>query len=657
MASLAILFAGVLVSGVFVYYGEKDYVELFLFVLVIALCVRVFIKYYVDTHIGVKLEKFANYYVIASFVLGLDFSFFTLMHYDLENTDLRVFLTVINFGLITAAVATLAVWIKAYLAFSLPQILALFAVYLLNGNYTVALANIVFTIFMLKVAFNFSNKFKEGRLLINENIKLISDMKIEINSRQRAQMELEEHKTKLEGMVKERTKELEQINLNLNNQIEMRGVIEKELEFLAYYDAITSLPNRTFFIEEAKRSLLLAKRNESLISILFVDLDRFKNINDSHGHDVGDKLLIKVANRLRSVLRDSDIVARNGGDEFAILLENTKGIQEPFVVANKIIESMNEKFEIDGHIIHIGASIGISTYPLDSDNAPELLKMADTAMYEAKKIGRNNFQFYSSAMSNQIADKLLLETALHAAHENNEFYLVYQPQVNALTNETIGFEALIRWNSPEFGLVPPSKFIPILEETGLIYKVGEWVITTVIDFIKSGLSNGKKVSINLSALQCGADNCFKNIKNLITNSNVDPRLLEFEITESILIGDFTKTETFLSDINNIGCTIALDDFGTGYTSFAYITKLPIDIIKIDRSLITNIHTNHNLQDIVRAIVTMCKSLDIENVFEGVETKDELDMVMQLNDKAVIQGYYFSKPLDTEAVNEWILTTK
>ena len=649
--------AGLLICGVFLYAGEKDYIILFFSVLIISLCVRVLLTYYIDKNTGIDYEKFAHYYVLASLVLGLDFSFFTLFHYDLKNTDLRIFLTIINFGLITAAIATLAVWIKAYLAFSLPQIISLFVVYILNGNYSVAMANVVFAVFMLKIAYNFNNKFKEGRLLINENITLISNMKDEIKTRKKAQLDLEEHKRKLEGMVKERTKELEEINCNLNNQIELRNVVEKELEFLAYYDEITSLPNRTLFIEEAKRSLLKAKRNETLLSILFVDLDRFKNINDSHGHDVGDKLLKKVAERLRTILRDSDVVARNGGDEFSIMLENMKDIREPFVVANKVIDSMNDMFEIDGHNVHIGASIGISTYPLDSDDALELLKMADTAMYGSKKIGRNNFQFYSSAMSNQITDKLQLETALHDALENDEFYLVYQPQVSALTKETIGFEALIRWNSPEFGLIPPSKFIPILEETGLIYKVGDWIILKALEFIKSGHSKGKKVSINLSALQCGVDNCFKNIKKFINESNVDPSLVEFEVTESILIGDFNKTESFLSDINNLGCTIALDDFGTGYTSFAYITKLPIDIIKLDRSLITDIHTNKNLQDIVRAIVTMCKSLHIDNIFEGVETKNELDMVMQLHDKAIVQGYYFSKPLDTDAVNDWLLATK
>ena len=620
--------------------------------MLVSIGVRILLTYYLNKNVGVDLEKFANYYVIASFFLGLDFSFFTLVHYDLDDSDLRIFMTIINFGLITAAIATLSVWMKAYLAFSLPQIFSLFGVYILNDNISIALATIIFSVVMLKVAKSFNVKFKEGRLLIDENIKLISEMKKEIQTRKKAQFDLEEHQKKLEEMVKERTSKLEEINFNLNNQIDIRHIVEKELEYLAYYDELTGLPNRTLFIEDAKKALHQAKRNKSLLSILFIDLDRFKNINDSHGHNVGDKLLKKVAERLRLTLRDSDTIARNGGDEFSILIENMRDISEPFVVANKIISSMNQKFEIDGHNVHIGASVGIATYPLDADDALELLKMADTAMYEAKKIGRNNFQFYSSAMSNQITDRLQLESALHAALEKNEFFLDYQPQVNAATKETTGFEALIRWNSPEFGFISPAKFVPVLEETGLIYSVGEWVISEVLNFIKSGKSNNKKVSINLSALQCGVVNYSNKIKELIDDSGVEPSLVGFEVTETLLISDFNKTEMFLSDISKLGCTIALDDFGTGYTSFGYLTKLPIDIIKIDRSLITGIHTNQNLQDIVRAIVTMSDSLNIENVFEGIETKQELDMVRQIHNEAIIQGFYFSKPLEVEGVVEW-----
>ena len=620
--------------------------------MIVSVGARILLTYYVNKNIGVDLERFARYYVIACLFLGLNFSFFTLVHYGVEDIELRIFMTIINLGLITASIATLAVWMKAYIAFALPQIFALIGLYILNDNISIALSAIVFSIFMLKVAKNFNANFIEGRLLIDENIKLISGMTKEIQDRKEAQLDLERHKAMLEDMIQERTKELQETNFNLKNQIDKRQVVEKKLEFLAYNDELTGLPNRTLFIEAVKSALLQAKRNETLLSVLFVDLDRFKNINDSHGHDVGDKLLKIVSDRLKETLRDSDTIARNGGDEFSVLIENMKDIREPFVVANKIIDSMNEKFEVEGHNVHIGASVGIATYPLDGNDALELLKLADTAMYEAKKEGGNNFQFYSSSMSYQITDRLMLETALHSALGNNEFYLVYQPQVNAKTNTTEGFEALIRWNSPEFGLISPAKFIPILEETGLIYSVGEWIICEVLNFIKEGKSNNIKVSINLSALQCGVAGYSNKIKGFIENTDIDPKLVEFEVTESLLINDFSSTEMFLTDISRLGCTIALDDFGTGYTSFSYLTKLPIDVIKVDRSLITDIHENRNLQDIVKAIITMSKSLNIENVFEGIETKDELDMITEISDEAIIQGFYFSKPLDKDGVCEW-----
>lgn len=650
-ANAAIIFAGIIVCGAFIYAQQTKYLFTFGLILLFATACRIILTFYAKKSDNNKLNIYVNYYTLASLILGLDFSFITLAFYDLQNYELRTFLTIVNLGLITASIATSSVWIRAYLSFSIPQLLALIAVYILRENYFVAISAGVFSWFMVATAKNFNAKFKEAQLLLEQNNKLISNMESEIQTRKNVQGELEEYQCKLKETVKERTSELEKINADLNEEINKRCAIEKELEFLAYYDELTQLPNRTLFIENLKNSLVHAKRNDSLLGVLFVDLDRFKNINDSHGHYIGDSLLKTVSERLKNVLRDSDTIARNGGDEFVIYIENMKDAREPFVVAQKIIEVMNNRFDIDGHTIHIGASIGISLYPLDGDEALELLKMADTAMYEAKNIGRNNFQFYSSAMSNQISDRLKLENSLRSALENNEFHLVYQPQVNAVTQKTTGFEALIRWENNEFGKVSPINFIPILEETGLIYSVGEWVILEVLEFIKSGKSNNTKVSINLSALQCGIDNYSSKLKNFIDASGVDPALIEFEITETLLISDFSQTEMFLTDVSNLGCTIALDDFGTGYTSFSYLTKLPIDIIKIDRSLVSGINTNKNLQDIVRAIVTMCESLGIENVFEGVENEEELNMVKQLHG-SVIQGYYFSKPLDINDIANW-----
>lgn len=655
-ANIALLATGALVLGAFIYESELGYIGWFFSVLILVASVRLLLAKSFLRAPTKDIEKHANYYVVATFFMGINWALLTLYHHDLQNNELRIFLTIVNLGLITAGVGSLAVWMKAYLAYSLPQLFGIMLVYILNDSIYVAIAVLLFAAFMIKVAINSNQNFKQGRLLIEENNRYIEKMDIEIQSRKKAQQALEKYQQELENVVKERTKELLDINGDLEEQIEIRQKVEEDLEYLAYYDVLTDLPNRSLLIERIRQAIVKAKRNDSVFSVLFVDLDRFKTINDSLGHDVGDQLIKEVAMRLKALLRESDTVARNGGDEFVILLENLKDVREAFTVAEKIIKTLAQHFLIGGHDVHIGASIGISIYPLDSDDEMELLKMSDTAMYCAKELGSNHFEFYSNEMSHQIRDRLELENALRSAINNNEFYMVYQPQVNTLSRQTCGFEALLRWSSPEMGMVSPAKFIPVLEETGMIYPVGEWIIEEVFKFIKSGKPRQTKVSINLSALQCAVSRFSEKIKQHIESSDIKPEQIEFEVTESLLINDFRKTEKFLTEINKLGCTIALDDFGTGYTSFSYLAKLPIDVIKIDRSLVAGIDQNKTLQDIVLAIVTMCHSLGIENVFEGVETEQELYIVNQLNGK-IIQGYLFSQPLNVAEIDNWFQEEK
>ena len=636
----------------FIFYGQSSGVSWFFTCLFILIITRILItKSYRSNHKD-NYKKFITNYVIASLLLGMTLGLLSLFYYDLSINELRLFLTIVNLSLIVAAIGTLSAWMPAYIGFSVPQLISVFLVYILNENYFVTVSVIVFSWFMIKIALNFNQRFKQSLLLIDENLSLVDKMNQEIEMRKSVQQQLESNQVELEHLVQKKSSELKESHFSLKDEIDKRTIVEEKLEYIAYYDELTGLPNRRLLIENLKNSLARAKRNKSLLGVLFIDLDRFKNINESHGHHIGDKLIQSVAERLRLVLRDSDTIARNSGDEFVVFMENMMDVNEAFIVSKKIISEINKQFMLDEHEVHISASIGISLFPLDGDDALELLKLSDTAMHASKNEGRNNFQFYSNSMSVQVKNRLNIENALRMALSNNEFYVVYQPQVNILTQQTSGFEALLRWDNPELGLVSPIEFIPVLEETGLIYDVGEWVILEVMKFIKSGLPNDTKISINLSALQCGVSDYSKHIKNLINAANVDPALIEFEITETLLINDFRQTEMFLTDIHDLGCTIALDDFGIGYTSFTYITKLPIDIIKIDRSLITGIENNKNLQDVVRAIVTMSNSLGIENVFEGVETSEELAMVDSLHGK-IIQGYLFSKPLKQADVALWL----
>lgn len=273
-------------------------------------------------------------------------------------------------------------------------------------------------------------------------------------------------------------------------------------------------------------------------------------------------------------------------------------------------------------------------------------------MFSAKKLGGNRLQFYDESMSNRLRERITLENELHNALDRNEFYMVFQPQVNCLTGKTVGFESLIRWQNEKLGMVDPEKFIPLLEETGLIYKVGNWIIKEVIDFVRTGRMGDITVSINLSALQCSDLFLVDFIKNEVTKAGIDATLIEFEITESLLINDFEKTEIFLSELHKIGCSIALDDFGTGYTSMSYLTRLPIDCIKVDQSFIHGIDKNVALENIVKAIINMSSSLGIKNIFEGIESDPELNVIKKLGG-GIVQGYLYSKPLNTVGVHNWL----
>ncbi len=650
-ANFAQLGASFLVLACFSFLSESGYILWFVFIQICLTLFRFTLTQRFKKDNERNYNNYVNVYAFIMLLLGLNWAILNLVYYDVRLEELRTFLSFVSLGLITAAIGSLAFWMPAYYGFSIPIIFSLIVVFVLNGDYFVSIALIPFGWYLLTVAKQTNIKFKHSRILILDNIELIDRMDEEIRSSKRSKDKLENYKKELEDQVEERTSELVEINRDLQEQIEQRSKVEKDLEHLAYYDVLTGLANRSLLIERLKQAVSVAKRNDSLFAVLFVDLDRFKTINDSLGHALGDKLLMEVAYRLRNILRESDTIARNGGDEFVIVAENLNDVRESFIVSEKIISAMSEIFKIDGHDIHIGASIGVSIYPIDATDALELLKMSDTAMYCAKENGSNRFEFYSSHMSSQIKDRLELENALRTALLNKEFFLVYQPQVDISSGQTVGLEALLRWRNPELGFVSPIKFIPVLEETGLIYEVGEWVIEEVCEFIRTGGAYNAKVSINLSALQCGNHRFSETINQYLTRTNIKASQLEFEITESLLINDFKKTEKFLKAIHELGCTIALDDFGTGYTSFSYLSKLPIDIIKIDRSLVSDIHQQKNLQDIVYAIVTMCQSLKVENIFEGVETKEELDQIDSLGGR-VIQGYFFSKPLEKEQLATW-----
>ncbi|WP_191992054.1 bifunctional diguanylate cyclase/phosphodiesterase [Bacillus aerolatus] len=431
---------------------------------------------------------------------------------------------------------------------------------------------------------------------------------------------------------------------------------EETIRQMAYQDTLTGLPNRRLFNEYLTESLKEAEDNKTLAAVAFLDLDRFKLINDSMGHTFGDLLLKSVAERLQACLGTQNVVSRNGGDEFTIILKDTTE-QEAENTAKRIIHSLTRPFYLEDHEVFITTSIGLSMYPKDGKDEETLIKNADTAMYDAKEQGRNGFSFFKPENDMKISQRLQLENELRMALERNEFVVYYQPQLNIHTEQIIGVEALVRWVHPERGIIQPNDFIPQAEESGLIIPIGNWVLRTAIAQCKKWQDNlfPLKLSVNLSALQFKQPDIVKMISDILKNEELDPSLLNLEITESMAMHVEHSTEV-LRDLKKLGINISMDDFGTGYSSLGYLKKMPIDYIKIDRSFMSNI--NYDLEDaaIVKAIISMAQSLNINVIAEGVEDEEQLLFLQNLQCHE-IQGYLLSPPIPAENLEKLVTQPK
>lgn len=437
----------------------------------------------------------------------------------------------------------------------------------------------------------------------------------------------------------------------LEKEIAERKAAADHIQYLANHDYLTDLPNRVLLEDLLSQALANARRNQTMVALLFFDLDRFKTINDSLGHHVGDLLLQAVAKRLKDCLRSADIVARLGGDEFVIVIPNINEINQAARVADKILESMRPPYMVDGQELTMTPSIGISVYPHDGEVIATLIKNADAAMYHAKEIGRNNYQFFTHSMNTSALERLSLENSLRRALEREEFLLHYQPQVDLESGRTIATEALIRWRHPELGMIPPAKFIPIAEDSGLIIALGEWVLREAClqnkQWQQAGLA-AIPVAINLSALQFRQKNFQEIISTTLQQTGLDPHYLELELTESILLQNTEITTSTLQALKAIGLQLSIDDFGTGYSSLSYLKRLPIDKLKIDRSFVQDISTDPDDAAISSAIISMAHKLRLKVIAEGVETEAQLAF-LKAKSCDEVQGYYFSRPLDPEAM--------
>ncbi len=434
---------------------------------------------------------------------------------------------------------------------------------------------------------------------------------------------------------------------------------QEKLNHLAYHDALTDLPNQVLFKDRLKQSIAMSRRNDQMQAVLLLNLDRFKTINDSLGYTAGDRLLQSVAQRLTSCVRESDTVARFGGDEFAILLTHIPRAQDAANVARAVKEALDQAYLFDDQEVFVRSSIGIAVYPHDGRDTASLLKNAGAALDRAKEQGGSNYQFYTAGGTTRALKQLVLESNLRGALERNEFIVHYQPQVDTQSFQLVGMEALVRWQHPSLGLLYPSEFIALAEDSGLIIQLGDWILRTAcaqsMSWQDAGLAP-MRLSVNFSARQFQQPTFISSVAAILQETNLDPRWLELELTESSIMKDPEQAIEKLHELKLMGIRVAIDDFGTGYSSLNYLKRFPIDTLKIDKSFVSDVCKDPHDTAIVRAIITLGHALDLTVVAEGVETQEQLQYLSSL-DCDVLQGFLFSKALSATAFEELLVEHK
>ncbi|MFO7643667.1 MAG: EAL domain-containing protein [Desulfosarcina sp.] len=440
-----------------------------------------------------------------------------------------------------------------------------------------------------------------------------------------------------------------QLQKSRTRVMEERAEHARNVEYLAYHDNLTGLPNRALFSRLLYHQMQLARRYEKRLALMFLDLDRFKAINDSLGHDAGDELLKKMGRRIGESLRESDIVARLGGDEFIMLLPEITEETQVTTVAGKILAAVARPFTLAEQEFHITISIGIAMFPADGEDEQTLMKSADTAMYHAKEGGKNSFRFYSEKLNTDSLERLTLESSLRKALENNEFRLFYQSKQDMTTDRITGIEALLRWQHPDLGLIPPMQFIPLAEENGLIVPIGRWVFKTACRQNLAWQNQGfpkLSMAVNISKRQFFDEDFLKDVRDALQESGMAPELLELEITEAILMHDMDWTIRILKDLKQMGVRVAIDDFGTGYSSLSKLKEFPLDTLKIDGSFIQNMIPNAEIKSLTTALIELGKSLGFTVIAEGVESKEQADLLRTYSCDQ-FQGFYINKPMPPE----------
>jgi diguanylate cyclase (GGDEF)-like protein/PAS domain S-box-containing protein len=468
---------------------------------------------------------------------------------------------------------------------------------------------------------------------------------LDVDARKKAELALEDARDGLEKLVASRTLELSRTVAELEKKAIAQKAAEAQIQQLAHFDPLTGLPNRLLLQDRCIQALSLAERSHQSVALMFIDLDHFKNINDSLGHQVGDEVLVELSKRLKTHVREEDTVARLGGDEFILLIPNADSLGAAHV-AEKLIEAAMLPLNVGHHELTVTPSIGIAIYPKDGTDLDSLSKCADAAMYRAKEDGRNSYRFFTSELQAVSDRTLMLDNALRRALERDQLTLQYQPQIDLHTNQIIGAEALLRWHHPELGPVSPAEFIPIAESSGLILPIGEWVVRTAVKQLAQWLKSGMQpltMSVNLSAVQFRHADLPDLVSRILSDAGLPPHLLELELTEGVAMSNPLKAIAVMDDLHQRGIRLSIDDFGTGYSSLSYLKRFKIYKLKIDQSFVREITTDPDDKAIVGAIISLASSMGMKTIAEGVETGGQLEFLRSEGCDEV-QGYYFSRPL-------------
>ncbi len=582
--------------------------------------------------------RWGQVYLVGVGLSGIIWGAVAIVLFPEESIGHQVFVAFVLAGMTAGAVSVLSAVRVAPLIFMLPALLPL-AVQFFRQEGTLPVAMGVMTLLFLAGMFtaiwNIHRSILRALRLHQEKQKLLDRVQTD-------KAALQAVKRNLEARVKARTAALER-------EIAERRTYEVELERLASHDTLTQLPNRQLLLDRLHHALDQARRSGSPAAVLFIDLDRFKVINDSLGHTGGDELLQAVAHRLQTCVRVTDTVARLGGDEFVIVLEGLSKDESTVTITRKVLDAMSVPFTVADQEVFVNCSIGIGQFPKDGDDAQTLLKNADTALHRVKAQGRNGFQFYTAAMNARASERLALETSLRRALEREELTLYYQPQVDLKSGGVIGLEALLRWRHPHLGLLLPATLVPLAEETGLIIAIGEWVLRSACAQAKDWQNTGQPVlpiAVNLSARQFMQADLTDRVIQILEDSGLPNGYLKLEVTESLLMQDVERAVMILQDFKSQGIQLAIDDFGIGYSSLNHLKRFPIDWLKIDRSFVRDITTDPDDAAITATVIDMAHHLKLGVIAEGVETEAQLSFLTSRSCNA-IQGYFFSPPLTAQ----------